>query len=366
MWRFWRCAWEVARSVGRVKYRFEFRRYALPFRAAVRTGHGAWATREGVVVKLSDVEGRAGFGEAAPIAWFGTETVDEIEAVCRELGAEVDDERMSAVPERLGILRGAMVVARRMLSARSERAGEASDEGSEGKRAKALPVAALLPAGRGVLEAIGPKAEMGFRVFKWKVGVGEIGDELALLDDVIAKLPSGAKLRLDANGAWDRRKAERWLERCADRPVEFVEQPVDAAARGAEDLLLGLAGDFPTAVALDESVTGGRDVERWIGAGWPGIFVIKPSLLGGDAAGALEKLRAAKAPVVFSSALETGIGAREALKVAFEFGGETRALGFGVWPLFADGRFDGPVAAPFIRWEDVGRMKPEAVWNALS
>ncbi len=313
------------------------------------------------MVKLSDAEGRVGFGEAAPIAWFGTETVEEIEAVCRELPDEVDEERLAAIPERVGLLRGAMVRARSRVN---EEGGEMSDGG---KRAKDyLPVAALLPAGRGVLEAVGAKAEMGFRTFKWKVGVGDAGDELALLDDLIAKLPSGAKLRLDANGAWDRRKAERWLERCADRPVEFVEQPVAADARGAEDLLLGLAGDFPTAVALDESVTGLKEIERWVGAGWPGVFVIKPSLLGGDAAVALGMLQAAKAKVVFSSALETGIGAREALRVAFEFGGEPRALGFGVWPLFEDGRFDGPLAAPFIRWEDVERMKPEAVWNALS
>ena len=101
---------------------------------------------------------------------------------------------------------------------------------------------------------------MGFRIFKWKVGVGDVAEELPLLDEVCAVLPSGAKLRLDANGAWDRRKAERWLERCADRPVEFVEQPVATDARGADDLLRGLAEDFPTPIALDESIAGEGDI----------------------------------------------------------------------------------------------------------
>ena len=54
------------------------------------------------------------------------------------------------------------------------------------------------------------------------------------------------------------------------------------------------------------------------------------------------------------------------MRVAFAWAGEPRALGFGVWPLFADARFDGPAAAPFLRWEDVERINPEAVWNALS
>jgi O-succinylbenzoate synthase len=236
---------------------------------------------------------------------------------------------------------------------------------ADGARRKFLPVAALLPAGRSAPEAVRAKAELGFRIFKWKVGVGDVGEELPLLDEVCAALPSGAKLRLDANGAWDRRKAERWLERCADRPVEFVEQPVATDARGADDVLRGLAADFPTPIALDESIAGEGDIERWVGDGWRGVYVVKPALLG-NVERALARLAQAKAAVVFSSALATAVGAKAALRAAFHWPGEPRALGFGVWPLFADARFDGPFAAPFVRWEDVERLDAEAVWNALS
>jgi o-succinylbenzoate synthase len=351
-----------------VSYRLHYRRYRLPFRSPVRTAHGPWADREGVLVQLLNAAGQTGYGEASPIPWFGSETVDEVEAVCRELGEAVDDRRLDAVPERLGCLKNALEVARE----------EAV------KRAPAqihLGVAALLPAGRAALTQIGPKAEAGFRVFKWKVGVGDLADELALLDDVCAALPGGAKLRLDANGAWNRRQAERWLERCADRPVEFVEQPVfsgppsfakPAAGRSPgpalskmDDLLLGLAEDFPTPLALDESLTGDGEVERWLGLGWRGVFVVKPALLG-DVKRTLARLAKAKAVVVFSSSLETRLGAKAALRAAFAWPGEPRALGFGVWPLFADGRFDGPYTGPFLHWEDVERIQPEAVWNALS
>jgi len=207
--------------------------------------------------------------------------------------------------------------------------------------------------------------ESGFRVFKWKVGVADTGDELGLLDDLLASLPAGSKLRLDANGAWDRRRAERWLERCADRPIEFVEQPVAAGTPGAEDLLLGLAGDYPTPLALDESLVRAGDAEHWLDVGWPGIFVIKPSLFG-DADRVLDRLAAAKARVVFSSAIETAVGARSALNAAFAWPGMQLALGFGVWPLFANPKVDGPAAAPFIRREDVKRIDPEAVWSELS
>ncbi len=194
---------------------------------------------------------------------------------------------------------------------------------------------------------------------------GDIADELSLLEDVLGELPSGAKLRLDANGAWDRRQAARWLERAAERPIEFIEQPVAADSRGAADVLRGLAGDFPTPIALDESLVGARDVERWLAADWRGVFVIKAALLG-DPAPVIARLATAKADVVFSSALETAVGARAALQIAFAWTGKPRALGFGVWPLFTQSGFDGPFSAPFIRTEDVERLNPEAVWTALN
>ncbi|HXA14380.1 MAG TPA: o-succinylbenzoate synthase, partial [Opitutaceae bacterium] len=322
---------------------FNFRRYRLPLRTVVRTAHGVLAEREGVLVRLEDENGAVGYGEAAVLPWFGTETADEVEAACATLGPRVTAAELAAVPARLKCLRFALQAATSAEASAAERRPVKATQ-------KYLPVAALLPAGRAVLSKILPLAEAGFRTFKWKVGVGGIDDELVLLDDVCAALPSGAKLRLDANGAWQRRQAEQWLERCAERPVEFIEQPVAADARGAENLLRGLANDYPTPLALDESLAGDGDVERWLGAGWPGVFVVKPSLLG-DAAGTLARLAAAKSKVVFSSALETAVGARAALRQAFQWPGEARALGFGVWPLFADAQFDGPALAPFLRAE---------------
>ncbi|MSU47814.1 MAG: o-succinylbenzoate synthase [Opitutus sp.] len=356
-----------------MKYHLQFRRYALAFCTPVRTAHGVWSEREGLIVRLEDEARNVGYGEAAPIAQFGLETADEDEAGCRTLGEWTTAGEIEGLPARLACLRNAIGNARGDL----KRGGDGAPPSGE-KRAPYLGVAALLPAGRAALAQIGPRAELGFRVFKWKVGVGDLADELAMLDDVCAALPTGAKLRLDANGAWDRRRAERCLERCAQCPVEFLEQPIAADARGATDVLLGLAGDYPTPIALDESLVGEDDIERWIGAGWPGVFVVKPSLIG-DVAGAVGRLAKARASVVFSSALETGVGARMALRVALAWAGgadspgsgpadarSARAHGFGVWPLFADARFDGPFAVPFIRAEDVERLNPEAVWNALS
>jgi O-succinylbenzoate synthase len=346
-------------------YTFQFKHYRLPLRAPLRTAHGLWKEREGIIVRLEDTQGRAGFGEIAPIPWFGTETLPEAEEVCRKLGTDASDEILDAVPTRFGCVRFAIAQALRQSSGQARekpgkverglqtRSGESSSEKTRPEAAfhHRLPVAALLPAGKAALLALREKLEAGFLAFKWKVGVGAVEDELGLLDDLLAQLPTHAKLRLDANGAWNRRDAGRWLVRCADRPVEFVEQPV---APAEEDALLGLAADYPVTLALDESVVRLDEARRWQGLGWPGVFVIKPAL-----AGPLDELAdwiaGTKADVVISSAIETVLS--QPLT--------QRALGFGTGEIFGDRRWDGPVLGPLADASCIAINPGEDLWNAL-
>lgn len=326
----------------------------------MRTGHGVWLEREGLLVRVEGADGKVGYGEVSPLETFGTETQAQAQAALAELNGEVGVDML----DRLAPTHPCTAAGLR--AALTEAAGTRVGSPDTAAREKDYyQVAGLLPAGRRALERGRQLADNGFRVFKWKIGVEPLADEVLLLDDLLATLPEGSRLRLDANGALDRRKAERWLERCADRPVEFLEQPVPAREKGSEDCLLGLAGDFPTPLALDEALVSEGDLRRWLDLGWPGVYVLKPQLLP-DAAGSCEKLSERKATVVFSSALETAVGARAVLAAAFAWKGKRLALGMGVWPLFADGRFDGPHAAPFIRLCDLDTLNAEALWNALS
>src|SRR4051812_15019566 len=176
-------------------YRFSFKKYRLPLRIPLRTAHGWWAEREGLIVRLESDAGVTGFGEIAPIPWFGTETMVEAEEILRQFGDMVPDELLDKPAGRFGCVRFALAQARAVPSAIAS--------------TSRLPVAALLPAGRDVLRVLPEKLEAGFLAFKWKVGVGSADDELGLLDDLLAQIPAHTKLRLDANGAWSRRDAAR-------------------------------------------------------------------------------------------------------------------------------------------------------------
>ncbi len=329
-------------------YRFDYKTYRLPLRAPLRTAHGPWMEREGIIVRLEDESGRVGFGEIAPIPWFGTETLAGAEETCRKFGAKVASEVLDAVPEQMGCVRFALEQAR-------EQPGKAA-------ATTRLPVAALLPAGGDALKALPVKLGAGFLAFKWKVGVGAVDEELGLLDDLLTLLPAHAKLRLDANGVWNRREAGRWLGRCAGRPVEFVEQPVTPED---EDTLLGLARDFPVTLALDESVVRLAEARRWQGLGWPGVFVIKPAL-----AGSLDELAkwilATKADVVLSSAIETALGRSAILRAALGRSLTKRALGFGAGDVFGGRRWDGPAIGPLADASCIATNPGEELWNALN
>lgn len=329
-------------------YRFRFKKYRLPLRVPLRTAHGVWAEREGLILRLESDTGAVGFGEIAPIPWFGTETMVEAEEVLHQFGAMVPDELLDKTPERLGCVRFALAQAR---------AGS-----SAGTLTGRVPVAALLPAGRDALRVLSEKLEAGFLAFKWKVGVGAVDDELGILDDLLAQLPAHTKLRVDANGAWHRRDAARWLTRCAERPVEFVEQPV---APTEDDTLLGLANDYPVKLALDESVVHLADARRWQSLGWPGLFVIKPALAG-PLGEVRDWIKATQADVVFSSAIESTLARSAILSALLSQPLSRRALGFGLGEIFGDRRWDGPAIGPLIDASCLALNPGEELWNALN
>ncbi|WP_404421700.1 o-succinylbenzoate synthase [Nibricoccus sp. IMCC34717] len=331
-----------------MRLRLQHRTYIRPFRAAIRTGHGLWSHREGVLICLENEAGRTGFGEMAPIPGFGNESSVDLVARFGSLGEYATrDALANAFPAGPG--RFAVDAALRQLGALPALT----------RLHDSLPVAALLPAGRRARSVLGERLEQGFRTFKWKVGVESAADELAMLDELLGDLPTGARLRLDANGSWDRRTAERWLNASAERPIDYVEQPAPASDT---DLLLGLANDYPTPLALDEAISTETDFEFWLGEGWPGVWVVKPALLGAPADW-IANLRARRARVVLSSALEGPIARRAALEFAFADPGTPEPIGFGVGHVFADDSWNAGDPRPFLFASELERLDASALWT---
>ena len=331
--------------------RFEYRPYRASFRQPLLTAHGAWAEREGIIVRLLDDTGRESLGEIAPLPAWGTETLAAALEYCAALPHRLDEHAVRTVPDSLPCSQFAL-----------ETAWEALQRPDHPSPVRTLPMAALLPAGPGAIIAAEHAAARGFTTMKWKVGVGAPAAELALLPRVIEQLPSGGRLRLDANGAWDLPTTRQWLECCAGRPVEFIEQPFPV---GQEEPVLSLANEFPTRIALDESVSVHSNLLRWLEFGWPGIYVIKPSLAGSPRK-LLHLLDGYEAEAVFSSAFETAVGLRAALQVVARAPDNGRAVGFSTIGSFADERLNLPDPGSTLSTKWLARQAPGQLWQHLS
>ncbi len=86
--------------------------------------------------------------------------------------------------------------------------------------------------------------------FKWKVAYKDDEQEKKLLVQILNRLPTDSRLRLDANGGWNRMQAKQWASSLkSETSVEWIEQPLapnDVA--GLEEL----SKQIP--IALDESL----------------------------------------------------------------------------------------------------------------
>ncbi|MGO1858256.1 o-succinylbenzoate synthase [Ancrocorticia populi] len=129
----------------------------------------------------------------------------------------------------------------------------------------------------------------------------------SVADALAAKHGDAARVRIDANGAWDRDDAVGAITRLnqaaeAVGGLEYVEQP----CHSVEDLAwVRRHVDVP--IAADESIRRSGDPFRVVQAEAADLAVIKVAPLGGVRR-ALELAQRLEIPVVVSSALDTSIG----------------------------------------------------------
>ncbi|MFN6530548.1 o-succinylbenzoate synthase [Nostoc sp. ChiSLP03a] len=310
-------------------YRFEFRPYQRRFLRSLTTNHGKWDIREGIILRLTDESGKIGWGEIAPISWFGCETLEQALDFCRQLPEEITDEIIFSIPDELPACQFGF-----------ESAWEQGSKGAEEKNLNlssmlhSLRYSGLLPSGEAALNQWETLWQQGYRTFKWKIGVDAIADELKIFESLIHTLPAFTKLRLDANGGLSYEEANLWLRTCDNLKanpelpleIEFIEQPLPVEQF---QQMLELSMSYETAIALDESVATLGQLAACYQQGWRGIFVIKPGIVGSPSR--LRKFcHQHQIDTVFSSVFETAIARLTALKLAAELSQNNRAIGFGI------------------------------------
>ena len=137
--------------------------------------------------------------------------------------------------------------------------------------------------------------------FKWKVGTVESNSEEKILEEILNQINNKVKLRIDANGSWDRQYANRWAEILRDNiNLDWLEQPL------SEDDIEGLKElEKKIPVALDESILKYPELT----SEWEGWQIRRPSQEINPLV-LMKELEEKKGFRIISTSFETGIGMR--------------------------------------------------------
>ncbi|MEG4496007.1 o-succinylbenzoate synthase [Microcoleus sp. F10-C6] len=365
-------------------YQFEFRTYQRKFKRPLQTSHGIWDIREGIILRLTDENNQIGWGEIAPLSWFGSESFEQALDFCKSLPGNISSEMIFAISGELPACQFGFESALNEQNlpppAPPCQGGETAELSAcqfgfesalsneqnlpppappwqGGEKSEKLTYlsqkgekmqnrfSGLLPAGETALQALQVLWLEGYRTFKWKIGVAAIEEELKIFQQLIQAMHNlcdreSAFLRLDANGGLSYSQAKTWLEACDkvkatpdfSADIEFLEQPLPVKEFQE---MVELNAIYATPIALDESAANLDRIQECYSQGWRGIFVIKPAICGSPSQ--LRKFcQTHNTDAVFSSVFETQIGRQAALNLATELSLNKRALGFGTDSWFDD------------------------------
>ena len=317
-------------------------RYALPLTAPVSLAGDAHSHRRGLLVRLDAEQGAVGWGDAAPLPGFSTETLDDVvehahAAAPAWTGTHLPESGNDLSQSLSALSTGADCPASLQFAAESALVELlAATRGPSlasvlGVPRSTVSLNALItdPDNEGAAQAARLR-EHGYRAVKVKVGRASVEDEVEWLRAIREALGKGIALRADANRAWSLDQAVAFAEATRNGEIAYVEEPLKDASRIPE-----LAARTGLPIALDETT---REVEPAVlyeGAPVTAV-VLKPTLLGGLRA-SLRWSRAAQAngvtPVI-SAAYESGIGLR--MLVALAAVGPDTPAGLSTYERLAD------------------------------
>jgi o-succinylbenzoate synthase len=245
-----------------------------------------------------------------PLSLRGGITLAQVVAELERLGARDsldeatlrDDATALSPPARCAALTA-------LLDLRGRRA--AAERGGSSSPSPPVRCNATLVAGEPA--AVAAEAERwagdGFSTFKLKLGAG---DDAGQVRAVRETLGPAARIRVDANGAWDVETAKRTLAELEPYDVELAEQPVETLEESME-----IARSTSIPIAADESVACRADAERAAAMEACQMTGVKLSKVGGPEA-AIEI--AEVLPTYLSSALDGPVGIAAAVQVAETLG----------------------------------------------
>jgi|AntRauTorcE11897_2_1112592.scaffolds.fasta_scaffold02892_6 o-succinylbenzoate synthase len=340
----------------------EIREFSVSLSAPLATAAGEITSREGFLVRVTDGE-HVGYGEATPLSPW-TEPYSDCRAALEDAVSRLRDDEaaLRADLDRNPAARHGVALALADLRGKQHDRPLYQLLGRKSERLS-VPVNATVgdAAPTDTAAAAERAVEEGYETVKVKVGLRDVATDVDRLQAVRTAVGESVALRADANGAWDRKQAERAFEGFADAGVRYVEQPLPA------DDLAGLASlrGGRVGVAVDETLAT-YSAEQVLEADAADVLVLKPMAFGGVERARRTAVEAREAGVasVVTTTIDAVVARSGAVHVAASIAGVLPCgLATGDWlstdlgpdPSFVD---DGEVRVP----QDPG-LGVHGVWD---
>lgn len=286
-----------------------------------------------VLVRLQCSDGIEGWGEATTIGGlaYGEESPESIKAnIDTYIAPLLEGQDASAVAKQLARVASQVqgnrfakcAIETALYDAHARRLGQPLSELFGGRVRDSLPIAWTLASGdtaRDIAEAERMLDLRRHNIFKLKIGLRAVRDDVAHVAAIKVALGSRASVRVDANQAWSVTEALDGMRGLADAGVDMVEQPIVAHDK------LGLkrlteANIIP--IMADEALHGPRDAFEVAAAQAADIFAVKINQSGGlrGAARVAGIAEAANIALYGGTMLEGAVGTMASAQLFSTFG----------------------------------------------
>lgn len=248
-----------------------------------------------VIIRVRCADGIEGIGESTTIGGlsYGNESPDSIKINIDRHFAPLligkDASNINAAMLRLErSIRGNTFaksgIESALLDALGKRLNLPVSELLGGRVRDALPVAWTLASGnteQDIAEAEKMLDLRRHRIFKLKIGAGEVGRDLAHVIAIKKALGERASVRVDVNQAWDEAVALRACKVLGDNGIDLIEQPISRNNRGG---MARLNLSSPAPIMADESIECVEDAFNLAREGAASVFALKIAKNGGPRA----------------------------------------------------------------------------------
>jgi len=302
-------------------------KYHLPLQKPVLLKGGPLAAREGLILQITDEQGRTAWGEAAPLPGFSREALTQAQIELQNqlpelLSGEQNDEPLEVqfetifndnpifYPSVCFALQAALLSLRAAQNKQS--LAQALDERFQTK----IRINGFIQGAReSALEQARKLLEYGYTSFKMKVGTDSLDTDIEKILAVSDILRGKALLRLDANQAWELNEALAFGRAVGLDVIEYIEEPLKDI-----NLIPEFYNQTLLPSALDESLRN-MDFKKIRFIEGVDVLVLKPTLLGGitTVQHLTSQAREAGLRVVISSSFESAVGLRVLAHIAAAF-----------------------------------------------